>query len=88
MVRRFFLLIHSVAVEDYELPKRTSHIISVPLTLECVRTLSWFISFSSIFIDPLMMFCDDNDDDDDDNDDDDDEVLVMFWYIIRRRYSV
>ena len=34
MVTCFFLLIHFLAVEDYELPKITSHILSVPLTLE------------------------------------------------------
>ena len=45
MVRCFFLLIHFLVVEDYELPKSTSHILSVPLTMECVRILSWSISF-------------------------------------------
>ena len=33
----FILLIHFLVAEDYELPKSTSHILSVPLTLECVR---------------------------------------------------
>ena len=40
MVRCFFLLIHFLVVEDYELPKSTSHILSVPVTMECVRILS------------------------------------------------
>ena len=39
MVRCFFLLIHFLAVKDYELAKSTSHIVSVPLILECVRIL-------------------------------------------------
>ena len=34
-----------VVVEEYELFKSTSHLPNVPLTLECVRILSWFISF-------------------------------------------
>ena len=34
MVRRFFLLIHFLVVEDYGLPKSTGHILSVPLNLE------------------------------------------------------
>ena len=49
MVRCFFLLIHFLVVEDYELPKSTSHTLSVPLNLECVRILSWSISFFSYF---------------------------------------
>ena len=40
MVRCFFLLIHFLVVEYYELPKSTSHILSVPLTLDCVRVLN------------------------------------------------
>ena len=36
----FFLLSHFLVVEDYELSKSTSHVLSVPLTLECVRILS------------------------------------------------
>ena len=40
MVRSFFLLIYFLLVEDYELSKNTSHILSVPLTLECGRILS------------------------------------------------
>ena len=31
MVRYFFLLIHSLVVEDYELSKSASHILSAPL---------------------------------------------------------
>ena len=45
----FFILIHFLVVEDYELPKSTSHTLSVPLNLECVRILSWSISFFSYF---------------------------------------
>ena len=33
MVRCFFLLIHFLGVEDYDLPKIASHILSVPLNL-------------------------------------------------------
>ena len=36
----FFILIHFLVVEDYELPKSTSHTLRVPLNLECVRNLS------------------------------------------------
>ena len=36
----FFLLSHFLAVADYELSKSTSHLLSVALTLECVRILS------------------------------------------------
>ena len=32
----FILLIDFLVVEDYELPKSTSHILKVPLNLECV----------------------------------------------------
>ena len=49
MVRCFFLLIHFLEEENYELPKSTSYIPSVPLNLECVRILSWSISFFSYF---------------------------------------
>ena len=52
MVRCSFLLIHFLVVEEYELPKSTSHVLNVPLTLE-----SWFISFFSALIVSLMMFC-------------------------------
>ena len=41
----FFLFIHFLVVEDYELPKSTSHILSVPITLEWIQILSWSISF-------------------------------------------
>ena len=40
MVRCIFLLIDFLVEEDYELPKSTNHIISVSLTMECVRILS------------------------------------------------
>ena len=49
MVRCFFLLIHFLVVEDYELPESTSHILSVPIHLECVRILSWSMDFFSYF---------------------------------------
>ena len=49
MVRYYFLLIHSLVVEDYESPKSTSHVLSIPLNLESVRILSWSISFFSYF---------------------------------------
>ena len=49
MVRCFFLLIHFLVVEGSELPKSASYSLSVPLNLECVRILSWFISFFSYF---------------------------------------
>ena len=49
MVRCFFLLIHFLVVEDYELPKSTSHILGAPLTLECVRILSSSIFFLFFF---------------------------------------
>ena len=39
MVKCFLLLIHFLAVEDYELPKSTNHALTVPLNLECVRIL-------------------------------------------------
>ena len=55
MVKWFFLLIDFLVVEDYELPKSTSHIWSVP-TLEFVRILSWFISFCTLMV-SLIMFC-------------------------------
>ena len=48
-VRCFFLLLaHFLAVEDYELAKSTI-LVSVPLTPECVRILSWSISFFIYF---------------------------------------
>ena len=37
--KMFFLLIHFLVADDYEFPKSASHILSVPLTLECVRIL-------------------------------------------------
>ena len=49
MVSYFFLLIHFLVVEDYELPKSTSHILCVPLNLECVRIISRTISLFSYF---------------------------------------
>ena len=39
MARCIFLLIDFLVEEDYELPKSTNHIISVSLTMECVRIL-------------------------------------------------
>ena len=54
MVRCYFLLIHFLLVEDYKLPKNTSHILSVPLNLECVRILSWSISFFNCILDDVL----------------------------------
>ena len=56
----FLLLIHFLIVEEFELPKNTSHVLSVPLTLECVRILSWSLDlslFSFALIASLLMFC-------------------------------
>ena len=64
MVRCYFLLIHFLVVEDYKLPKSTSHILSVPLNLECVRILSWSISFFNCLLDDVLcktaIWADDN----------------------------
>ena len=49
MVKCFISLIHFIVGEHYEFPKSTIHILSVPLNLECVRILSWSISFFSYF---------------------------------------
>ena len=57
MVRCFFLLIHFLVVEEYELSRSARHILSVALTLECVRVLRWSISFSSTLTVSLVMFC-------------------------------
>ena len=46
---RYFLFIYFLVVEDYELPKSTSHVLSVPLNLECIRILSWSMSFFYYF---------------------------------------
>ena len=43
--KMFFLIESFLVVENYELSNNTSHLLSVPLTPECVRTLSWSISF-------------------------------------------
>ena len=58
MVRCFFLPIHFLVAEDYELPKSTSYILIVPLTLESVRILSWSISllFSTLIVSLMMFF--------------------------------
>ena len=42
-------MIHFLVVEDYELPKSTSHASTVQLTLECARIFSWFIFFFFYF---------------------------------------
>ena len=52
---RCLLLILFLVVEDYELPKSTSHILSVPLNLERVRIDPYL--FSPFLIVFLMMFC-------------------------------
>ena len=51
MVRSFLLLIHFLPVEDYELPKSTSHILSVLLTLERVKIL---FSYFNCLADDVM----------------------------------
>ena len=49
---------HFLVAENYELSKSTSHHLSVPcLSLECLRILSWSISFFSTLIISLIMFC-------------------------------
>ena len=53
MVRRFFLLSYFLVVAGYELSKSTSHLLSVPLTLEYVEILYLSISF---FLNQLI-FC-------------------------------
>ena len=60
MLKSFFLLIHFLVVEDYELPKSTSHILSVPLNLECLNMEIWNLDpffFSPILTVCIMMFC-------------------------------
>ena len=57
MVKFFFLLSNFLVVEDYELYKSTSHLLSVQLTLEYVRILTWSIFFFSTSIVSLMVFC-------------------------------
>ena len=41
----FFLLNHFIVEQNHELPKCTSHFLSVPWTLKSVRIISWFIFF-------------------------------------------
>ena len=56
---KFFLLVESFLISrrlQYELPKSTSHLLSVPLTPECVRILS-YPSFFSTSIISLVKFC-------------------------------
>ena len=55
LVRRFFSL-HFLIVEDHGLPKSVSYILSVTLTLECVRILSrsvFFFYFNGLLDDVL-----------------------------------
>ena len=54
--RCFFFLRHSLVVEDYELPQSSTYLLSVLLTLEYVRILSWPISFfsTSILADDIL----------------------------------
>ena len=49
MLKCFSLLIHILVVEDYELPKSTSHILSVPLNLEWLNMEIWNLDPSLIF---------------------------------------
>ena len=57
IVRFFFLLNNFLLVEDHEFSQSTSHLLSVLLTLEDVRILSWSISSFSTSIVSLMVFC-------------------------------
>ena len=56
MVRCFFLLIHFLVVEEYEFSRSARHVLSVALTLECVRVLCWSISFSFTLTVSLVIF--------------------------------
>ena len=40
-----FFLSHLLVIKSYELSKDTSHFLSVPLALECIRILYWCIFF-------------------------------------------
>ena len=50
-----FLSSQFLVVENYELSKSTNHHLSVSLTLEFFRTLTWFISFFTSIV-SLIMF--------------------------------
>ena len=54
MVRCFFLLIHFLAVRDYELPKSISHVLSVPLTLEFYIDPSVFVFYFNCLPDDVL----------------------------------
>ena len=56
-VKNFFSLIHFLIVENHQLLKSTSHNLSVPLTLECVRFLSLSISFLCFNYLPDNLLC-------------------------------
>ena len=55
MAKCFFLLIHFIVVEDYELSQSTIHLLSVPSALEYARILSWSIFF--FFLHQLSSWC-------------------------------
>ena len=48
MLRCFWLLNHYLVVKDYELPKSTSHILSVALTLERYLDPPYFFCLNSL----------------------------------------
>ena len=52
IVRCLFSLSHFFAVQDYELSKSKIYLLSAPLTLECVKILSWSISFFLLQLSP------------------------------------
>ena len=51
------LVLNLWVVQKNKLFKKTSHLVSVLLTLECVRIPTWYISFLSTPVVSLMMFC-------------------------------
>ena len=56
MVRCSLLLSQFLVVEDYK-SESTIHLLSVPLTLECVRNLPWSIYFFNFNCLPDNVLC-------------------------------
>ena len=52
----FFLLIYFSVVEDFQLPKTASYVISLPLTMEFIRNFNQSLLCSTLIV-SLMMFC-------------------------------
>ena len=52
----FFLLIYFSVVEDFQLPKTSSYVISLPLTMEFIRNFNPSLLCSTLIV-SLMMFC-------------------------------